>query len=193
MSDFEPSDAVLIARSLADPDAFRLVFRRHYPSVARFLQRRLGASRGEELAAETFARAFARRDRYVPGAPTARPWLFGIASNLASAARRAEERQLRAYGRLPLGRVEDEAASADARLDARSEIAPLVDSLLALSREDREALLLYAWADLTYAEIAEALGIPVGTVRSRISRARLKTRNGPGSDPAPPLTEGVRS
>jgi RNA polymerase sigma factor (sigma-70 family) len=193
MDDFEPPDAVLISRSLADPDEFRLVFRRHYPSVARFLERRVGASRGEELAAETFARAFARRGRYVPATPTARPWLFGIASNLASSARRAEERQLRAYARLPFVRGDDETTSADARIDARTETAELVDALLALSQKDREALLLYAWADLSYAEIAAALGIPIGTVRSRISRARLQTRGTRGTDPVPPLTEGACS
>src|SRR4051812_38118329 len=104
MDDFDPPDAVLISRSLVDADEFRLVFRRHYPSVTRFLERRVGMSRGEELAAETFARAFAKRARYVPATPTARPWLFGIASNLASSARRDEERQLRAYARLPLSR-----------------------------------------------------------------------------------------
>jgi len=193
MDRLEPPDALLISRSVADPDEFRLVFRRHYPSVARFLVRRVGPGRGEELAAETFALAFAGRERYVAMTATARPWLFGIASNVANAAHREQERQLRAYALLPVDRSEDESGAADHRIDAQSDVAGLVETLLRLAAQDRDALLLYAWADFSYAEIGEALGIPIGTVRSRISRARLQTRNAKGADVAPPRTEGACS
>ena len=127
----------------------------------------------DEVAAETFLQAFAARERFDCSRPDARPWLFGIATNLLRRHRRAEERRLRAFARAAT-RPEDMSAfdGVDERLDATAAAGALATSLASLGPGERDVLLLYAWADLSYEEIADALAIPVGTVRSRLHRAR---------------------
>jgi RNA polymerase sigma-70 factor (ECF subfamily) len=167
------TDADLIVGSLRDPRLFAGVFDRHYAAIAGFLRRRLERSLADELAAETFLRAFDGRGRYDVARVDALPWLFGIASHLLSHHRRAEERRLRAFARA--GRLAHDGSDldeVDARLDAAAANPVLASALASLGAGDREVLLLYAWADLSYDEIAVALGIPVGTVRSRLHRAR---------------------
>jgi RNA polymerase sigma-70 factor (ECF subfamily) len=159
-----PSDAELIRRSQDEPEAFGVVFDRHVGTVHAFAQRRVGRDLAEEVTAETFARGFAARGRYDAQHPAALPWLLGIASNVMRRHWRAERRRLDAYAR----------AAGQERHDAAP---PEVDgavlrAVARLPRRQREVLLLAAWADLTYAEIAHALGLPVGTVRSRLARAR---------------------
>jgi RNA polymerase sigma-70 factor (ECF subfamily) len=107
--------------------------------------------------------------------PDARPWLYGIASNLIARHRRAELRQYRALARAdrPLAVDGD---GVDGRLDAQAQRGALAAALLAVADRDREVLLLVAWAQLTCEEAAQALGIPAGTARSRLHRARRKTR-----------------
>lgn len=167
------NDGELMQASVQDPDQFAVVFDRHYAAIAGFLRRRLERSLADELAAETFLRAFDARERYDPARPDALPWLFGIATHLLSHHRRAEERQLRAFARAGHGsRGDGGFDDADARLDAAAASPLIGEALAALKRGDREALLLYVWAELSYEQVAAALGIPVGTVRSRIHRAR---------------------
>jgi RNA polymerase sigma factor (sigma-70 family) len=171
----EPTDAEAISASVDDPTAFEVVFDRHFDVVFRYLRRRLGRHRAEELAAETFAQALASRRRFDPRFRDARPWLFGIAVNLLRHHSRRENHELRAYARSGVDPLAAEEPSLD-RLDAEAS-RPLVAAALAeLPPIEREALLLYAWAELGYGEIAEALGIPVGTVRSRLHRARTRLR-----------------
>ena len=146
-------------------EVFEELFEREFDSVYGYLARRVGPELGRDLASETFTRAFAARNRYDPERGDARPWLFGIANNLLRRHYRDEERRLRALG----------------RLDVRSEPAPpeeprLADALATLPREERDVLLLFAWAELAYAEIASVLQVPVGTVRSRLHRARAHVR-----------------
>jgi RNA polymerase sigma factor (sigma-70 family) len=168
-----PSDSELIVASLREPEAFAQLFDRHYAAIAGFLRRRLERSLADELASETFLRAFAARDRYDRTRADARPWLFGIASNMLSRARRSEVRRWRALAHEQQAAVtDDELDRVDARLDAAAASNVLADALASLSAGDRDVLLLYAWAELTYEQIADALDIPVGTVRSRLSRAR---------------------
>jgi RNA polymerase sigma-70 factor (ECF subfamily) len=167
------TDAELISASLRDPRVFAGVFDRHYAAVAGFLRRRLERSLADELAAETFLQAFDGRGRYDVSRVDARPWLFGIACHLLSRHRRDEERRLRAFARA--GRVREEERGiddVDRRLDAAAAGPVLAAALGSLGAGDREVLVLYAWADLSYDEIAVALGLPVGTVRSRLHRAR---------------------
>lgn len=171
----EPTDAEAIAASADDSSAFDVVFERHFDVVFRYLRRRVGRSRAEELAAETFAQALASRDRFDAQYANARPWLFGIAVNLLRHHYRREERELRAYARSGVDPLAGEEPSLE-RLDAEA-ARPLVAAALAeLPPIEREALLLYAWAELGYEEIAYALEIPVGTVRSRLNRARGRMR-----------------
>jgi RNA polymerase sigma factor (sigma-70 family) len=170
------TDAELIARARHAPAAFGAVFDRHYDAIHGYLRRRLDAPIAEELAAETFARALRGLASYDDERPDALPWLYGIAANLARRHRRTEVRRLRAYARTGRDPLHDEHADAPARLDAAAAGPRLAAALATLSHADRETLLLFAWADLTYEEVAQALAIPVGTVRSRIHRARRTLR-----------------
>jgi RNA polymerase sigma-70 factor (ECF subfamily) len=131
----------------------------------------------DDLAAQTFTEAFAQRARYDARWPDARPWLYGIATNLLRRHHRLERRQLRAFAREGVDPVvETDLDAILNRVDARSARARLAAALAALRPPDRDALLLYAWEDLSYQDIAHALGVPLGTVRSRIHRARRITR-----------------
>jgi RNA polymerase sigma-70 factor (ECF subfamily) len=171
------NDAELIAASLRNPQAFAGVFDRYYAAVAGFLRRRLERSLADQLAAETFMQAFDGRGRYDLSRADARPWLFGIASHLLARHRRDEERRLRAFARA--GRLlggEQGFDDVDGRLDAAAAGPVLAAALASLGAGDREVLLLYAWGDLSYEEISVALRLPVGTVRSRLHRARERVR-----------------
>jgi RNA polymerase sigma factor (sigma-70 family) len=165
------SDADAITASRSDPEAFVEVFERHFHTIHGYLRRRVGPALAEDLAASTFTEAFAARRRYDRGRPDALPWLYGIASNLLRRHYRTEERQLRAFARTGV----DPALGPDAEPDDRG--ARVAAAIAALTAEDRETLLLFAWADLGYAEIASALEIPAGTVRSRLNRARAIVRD----------------
>lgn len=165
------SDVDCLARSLREPKAFELIFDRHFGAVHRYLHRRVGRDLADELAAQTFALAFERRASCRVSA-NALPWLYGIATNLLRRRWRAERRQLRAYARSGVDRwaaYEDEAI---ARVDCSSLGARLARALAAMRPRERDALLLYALADLSYEEIAFALDVPVGTVRTWLYRAR---------------------
>lgn len=144
---------------------------------ATFLRRRLDPGLADELASEIFTHAFARRATYDIARPSALPWLYGIATNLVRRHRRSEARRLRAYARAaePEPQAPDLDA-VDARLDASASSRALAAALASLAPRRREALLLFAWTELSYEEIAAALDVPVGTVRSRIHRARAEVR-----------------
>jgi RNA polymerase sigma-70 factor (ECF subfamily) len=172
----ERSDGDVIAASVEDPAQFTVVFSRHFGQVHRYLARRVGVALADDLAADTFLIAFRSRHRFRSGALDARPWLFGIAANLLRRHRRAEARQLRAYARTGLDPLDDEITAAERRVDAGAAGPRLAGALASLKRVDREVLLLVAWADLSYEEVAAALSIPIGTVRSRLSRARGRMR-----------------
>lgn len=161
------TDAQAIGASLADPEVFAVLFDRHFDAIHGYAQRRVGPDLADEIAAETFTRAFDRRRRYDSARDNARPWLLGIAANLLRRHWRSERRRLNAYARSG-GREGSELSGPLA--------AELGAAVMALPRREREPLLLLAWADLSYDDIAVALDIPVGTVRSRISRARTKLR-----------------
>jgi RNA polymerase sigma factor (sigma-70 family) len=172
-----PSDSAAIAASVAAPSAFGPVFERHHAVIHRYLARRLGVDLADELAAEVFAVAFAKRDHYDASFPDARPWLFGIATRLARRHARREVRELRAYARTG---IDPAAPSHEDRVAAEADSAAagpaLAAALASLRRAEREVLLLYAWAELGYPEIAAALSISPGTVKSRLHRARSRVR-----------------
>jgi RNA polymerase sigma-70 factor (ECF subfamily) len=170
------TDASLIAASVQEPERFAAIFDRHFGPIYRYLRRRLGQDLAEELAAETFTIAFSARLTYDLSRESALPWLFGIAANLSRRERRTERRKLLAYARSGVDPVGEDMAEADARLDAQSMGSELARVLASLTEGDRDALLLYAWADLSYEEVGQALAIPTGTVRSRLSRARRQLR-----------------
>ena len=201
MHDWPDSDADVMRASVDDPARFEALFERHFETIFRYVGRRLGRQAAEDVSAEVFLQAFEVRDRYDLRYPDARPWLFGIAANVMRRRRRTEERRLRALARQPAepaarGAAGDPAAAPDdalSRLDSRAARPGLARALARLRADEREVLLLVAWGDLTYDEVARALAIPIGTVRSRLHRARarmskelgtssdLGTSSGPGA------------
>jgi DNA-directed RNA polymerase specialized sigma24 family protein len=166
----ETADAVVIERSLSDPGVFGVIFDRHFDAVYGYLARRVGSSRADDLASSTFVVAFERRRDFRAEAGSARPWLFGIATNLLRNEWRAQKRTLALLGRLRPREVPG-AVSDPAGVSGVGEL------VAGLDPGQRDVLLLYAWEDLSYEEIAVVLGIPVGTVRSRLARARASLRS----------------
>jgi RNA polymerase sigma-70 factor (ECF subfamily) len=172
------SDAEVITASLEDPSRFGALFDRHATVLHRYLIRRVGADEADGMVGELFLIAFERRGSFDPGAVSARPWLYGIATNLVARRQRAEARRLRATARLA-GRTPRSSMPADAdieSLDAADRWHLVADALAAIPGPERDALLLHAWEGLSYEEVADALDIPVGTVRSRLNRARRRLR-----------------
>jgi RNA polymerase sigma-70 factor (ECF subfamily) len=174
------TDEQVLAMSLHQPEVFGELYARHFAAVYRYVAGRLGPDAADDLAAETFLAAFRRRHRFDPARGAVKPWLFGMATNLVARQRRAESRWYTALARAgsdplvaPAARPSDEDLVAD-RV-AASQARPLLAAALArLPDRDRDVLLLVAVGGLSYAEVAFALGIPEGTVGSRLSRARRK-------------------
>jgi RNA polymerase sigma factor (sigma-70 family) len=179
--DERTTDAALVERSLRDPEAFAGLFDRHAAEIHRYAARRLGTEVADDVMAETFAVAFQRRDRYDLAQSEAIPWLYGIATNLIRGHRRAEARRWRALARdVASTEVESEADRVAARVSAQAGRRELMRALAGLPARQRDVLLLYAWAELDYDAIAQALAVPVGTVRSRLHRARIAVRRATG-------------
>lgn len=180
-------DARAIERSLHEPEAFAAVYRRHAGTILRYTRSRLGTDAAEDAAHEVFVRAFRQRRTYEPRSATAMPWLYGIAANVIADLYRKEARHLRALERMVWDRVDDAAPEG---AGPRRPLTPeLVEALLALSPEERETLLLAVWGELSYDEIATALSIPSGTVRSRVSRARARLQAALGRPETSPAQE----
>jgi RNA polymerase sigma-70 factor (ECF subfamily) len=171
----ERTDGEAIAASLREPHAFGVVFERHFGVILRYLRRRLDDQPAEEAAAQTFFVAFDQRERFDRGRADARPWLFGIATNVARHHRRSEVRELRAIAALGTEATIAEDRS-EGKLDAERLRAPLARCLADLPAEEADVLYLLVWAELDQPEIAAALEIPLGTVKSRLSRARRRLR-----------------
>ncbi|MEU4408887.1 RNA polymerase sigma factor [Streptosporangium sp. NPDC023963] len=182
----EHDDAELIRLSWDDPEQFAALFDRYAHQIHRYVARRLGTQPADDIVAETFLAAFRRRDTYDTAQRLARPWLYGIATTLVARHRRDEERFLRALSRTGVDPLpEPMADTVISRVAAQHETRRLAGALARLSRGDRDVLLLVAWGDFGYEEVAQALGIPLGTVRSRLHRARKKTRAALDGAPAP--------
>jgi len=184
--DPDEDDGAVIAHSVADPDRFAVIWERHAGDVHRFVMRRLGRDLADDVTAETFAIALRQRGGFDQARTNARPWLFGIAANIVGKHRRTEVRGLRAVARLgadPVAATFVPQEATDDRVVASAAGPALAVALAKLSPGDRQVLLLVAWADLSYAEVAEALAIPVGTVRSRLNRARTRVRSSLDHDP----------
>jgi RNA polymerase sigma-70 factor (ECF subfamily) len=182
------SDAEILARASRQPELFGVVFDRHFGTIHRYLERRIGRDGADELAGEVFRIAFEQRGRFRPLHESALPWLYGLATNLLLKRWRGEARHLRALARLE-GRWRDEDAvldDADERVVAEGLRGELLEALAALPGGDRDVLVLVAWEELSYDEVAAVLDIPLGTVRSRLNRARRALRellDGIGNEP----------
>ncbi|MFI7701676.1 RNA polymerase sigma factor [Nonomuraea sp. NPDC049480] len=177
----ERDDALLVARSLEDPRCFGDLFRRHAPPLHRYAARRLGSDLADDIVAETFHTAFRARSAYDPARGDVRPWLWRITTNLIRRHYRSELRMLRALARTGVDpALESHADRVAEQVSAAAESPRLASALAGLRKGDRDVLLLTAWGELSYQQVADVLGIPVGTVRSRLNRARTKVRDALG-------------
>jgi RNA polymerase sigma factor (sigma-70 family) len=169
------TDGDLIERSARGrPDAFVEVVRRHEVAVHGYLARRAGRQAADDLLGEVWVRAFGRRGGFDPACADARPWLYGIARNVL----RAHWRSIRAEDQNQAAEAVDPWDDVIDRLDsaAAASSRELAYAVRALPPEEREVLLLVAWEQLTPAQAAGVLGIPPGTARSRLHRARAALR-----------------
>ncbi len=164
-----PTDADLLRRSGLEPSAFGALYERHGVAVRRYLARRVGVDESQDLAAEVFIRAFRSRSRYRAERDSALPWLLGLANHVVSEHRRAERRRLALMERLLVEGREITSGPADLGLTLE-----VLRALRRLRAADRDTLLLLVWGELSRDEAAAALGVPVGTVNSRVARARMR-------------------
>ncbi|QFU92187.1 RNA polymerase sigma factor [Amycolatopsis sp. YIM 10] len=177
------ADVVVIERSRAEPARFAEIYDRHAAHIKRYLVRRIGTQAADDALNETFLAAFGKRHRYDRAFPDARPWLYGIATRVVGQYRRDEVREYRLRASLrPADQVDGPADRVAAKVTAQAGSVAMATALSALSDGDRDVLLLIAWEGLSYEEVATALAIPVGTVRSRLNRARRKVRGALESD-----------
>lgn len=171
-------DDELMAESIAEPDAFAVIYERHASDMFRFLARRIGPTDAELLLSELFMIAFEKRATFDPMRGELRGWLFGIGTNLLATYRRAQARRLQATARMWAGHPPPEAAEVLVDAMTAQTVLPQVAAAVAeLPEEERATMLLYAWERLSYEEIAAALRVPIGTVRSRLNRARTRVRS----------------
>lgn len=176
-------DNELIQRSAAEPALFAMLYDRHARSVFRYVAQRVSDQVADDVMSETFLVAFERRASYDSNVENARPWLLGIATRLMRKHARLEAKAWK-------GMIADLAAQitpdlidlAGARVDAQRTTRRLAKALQRLSEIDRDTLLLYAWGDLDYASISTAMQVPIGTVRSRLNRARRQIRRAANID-----------
>lgn len=172
------TDADVIACSLRSPASFGELFDRHATTMFRYFVRRVGPHDADTLLGELFRIAFEKRASFDTDRAQARPWLYGIASNLLARHQQAEARRLKATAGLVNRSVaaSDPYSEIDARLDASKLWADVAAAIVTLPKEERDTLLLFAWEGMPYDQIAAALEVPVGTVRSRLNRARRRIR-----------------
>lgn len=174
-----PSDAELISESREEPGRFGEIFDRHADAIFRYLARRIGPGDASDVLADVFLAAFEARWRYDPAFSTAVPWLYGIASNLLRKHHRQRAGELRMLERVVgLSEPDDHADAVANVIDAQLQVRAMAKLLDDLPAGERDVLLLQAWEALTYEEIANALDIPIGTVRSRLNRTRRRLRAG---------------
>jgi RNA polymerase sigma-70 factor (ECF subfamily) len=182
-----PSDAAIIGRSVAVPECFAEIFDRHAEGIYRYAARRVGQQAAADVMSEVFLAAFRNRCSYDTGRDDARPWLYGIAVNVISQHQRAQRRYARVLATVPGLPATDVVADEVVDRVTAAQMRPrLVRVLGELSDDDRELVLLVAWAGLSYEQAAQALGIPLGTVRSRLHRIRAKLRRAAGPSLLPP-------
>lgn len=163
------------ASARGDQQAFSELYERHAGTIYNYLFRRLADwSEAEDLTAVVFLEAFRRRKEVVVVEGKLLPWLYGIATNVLRNRRRALRRHRQLIGQLELAGQPSDALAPDvaARAEAAAQMRSVLDRIARLPRPQQDVIALCIWSGLSYEEAAIALGIPIGTVRSRVARAR---------------------
>ncbi|HSJ43588.1 MAG TPA: sigma-70 family RNA polymerase sigma factor [Euzebyales bacterium] len=188
------TDAEVIGCSVRSPESFGELFDRHATTMFRYFVRRVGPDDADSLLGELFRIAFEKRTDFDTGRAEARPWLYGIASNLLARHRQREARRLDATARLVNTSIiaPDRFSEVDARLDASRLFPDVAAAIATLPQAERDTLLLFAWEGMPYHQIATALDVPVGTVRSRLHRARGRLRELVGEHDEQHMTASLR-
>jgi len=178
---FDPAVTNAAGTSASVGDA-ALLYEEHVDAIHTHVARRIGRDLAADVTAETFRIAIDQRQSFDPARGSARAWLFGIATNLIRRHWRTEERRLRAMARSahPGDQSGDETGESidrvAERVDAGSDARAVLAAVAALETADRELLVLIVWEELRHDEVAQVLGIPTGTVRSRLHRIRRQLR-----------------
>ena len=161
-----------------ETEAFGVLFERHAPAVYNYCFRRTGEwAVAEDLTSVVFLEAWRRRNDVVLAGEKVLPWLLGIATNVLRNRRRSLRRYRAALDRVPTTPHDrDFADDVDGRLDDEQQMRAALAVLKRLPQREQDVVALCVWTGLTYEEAAAALGVPVGTVRSRLSRARARLR-----------------
>ena len=172
------ADAASEQRASARRAAAALMYRSHVDAVWGYVARRLGRDLASDVVAETFRIAIENLDQFDPERGSQRAWIYGIATNQVRRHWRTESRRLRATARHASGQLpaQDEAQHVAERLDAADETERLHAAVGNLSPQDRDLLVLVGWEGCPHHEVASILGIPPGTVRSRLHRIRAALR-----------------
>jgi RNA polymerase sigma factor (sigma-70 family) len=185
MQSSAPGTDLALVQALAqgDQEAFRTIYDRHADAIYGHCLRLTGsASSAEDLAAVVFLESWRRRRDFRVVEGSAAPWLHGIANNAGRNFWRSSRRYRSALERLAETRVVPDPSSAVVeRIAAQETIQRLLPAIHALPGQEREAIELCIAADMTYQEVASLLAIPVGTVKSRLSRALAKLRASSGA------------
>jgi RNA polymerase sigma factor (sigma-70 family) len=163
--------------SVEDPSAFGVLFERHARAIYNYCFRRTADwAAAEDLTSVVFLEAWRRREAVLLESESALPWLYGVATNVLHNRRRSQRRHRAALDRFPRERCADFTEDAHSRLDDERRMRNTLRAVAKLPRRERDVLALCGWAGLSYEEAALALDLPVGTVRSRLSRARARLR-----------------
>ncbi|HEY3925036.1 MAG TPA: RNA polymerase sigma factor [Acidothermaceae bacterium] len=174
----ETPDARLWARACAgDHSAFGDLFARHANRIHNYCFRRIGSwSLAEDATSQTFMEAWRRRSS-IAVTDSLLPWLFVAANNVCRNSERAGRRAANLLAKAPLPEhVGDHADEVAARIDSERQMQRVLSALRTLKRADQDVVAMCDWEGLSYDEAAAALGVPVGTVRSRLSRARARLK-----------------
>ena len=171
----ELDDADLWELSTSDREAFGEIFRRHARAVFAICYWRMGdAAMAEDVTSVVFLEAWRRRDLVVLEQRSALPWLLGVANHTSRNATRSLRRYTQALKRLDGHRPLPTDDAVIDRIEAETSLKMVNGVVRDLSEQEREIVLLVFWSCLTYEATSVALGVPVGTVRSRVSRTRRK-------------------
>ena len=176
-----------------DRDAFEALFARHVTAVYNHCFRRTGSwSAAEDLVSIVFFKAWQQASRVRFAGASVLPWLLAVANNACRNHERSQRRHARLLSRIPPPLpVADHAPDIDDRIDDERRMKNILEAMSTLSAADQDVLTMCDWAGLSYADVSTALGIPIGTVRSRLSRGRerLRTRVNAAQHVGPDVVE----